>query len=421
MPTHQVLRSPLTSPRSTKITSGHDFASTTFEHTASGNDLIRIGHASQQFEDKHAHAIRRKQTCLEQYCIPPDALLGDHGPEVSDAEYYRAVVWTTIVGTVVNVVLVFVKFIAGILWNSQALLADAVHSLMDVFTDFVTLVAARIAAKPADEKFPYRYGKLESIAAVWVSVCLVFSAGGMFWYVCEKLVSEYEIEFMNLTGRGRADGQEEKEDGLVSVEAISVAIASVLAKEATFQFTMRIGKRLQSQVLVANAWHHRSDALGSVAALVGVVGAVYGYPIMDKLAAIFVCALLGKVGIEVGWEAVKTLADTNCAEEIDERVREIVRNECGEDTHVSGLRARMNGRKLSVDFFLAFLRKGITTEEVIGKMQAARERVLEEIPELGEVVIQLRDSEEQEYLRSQGGSGGGGFTWFTRGKSGGGL
>ena len=111
----------------------------------------------------------------------------------------------------------------------------------------------------------------------------------------------------------------------------------------------------------------------------------------------------------------------DCAEEIDERVREIVRNECGEDTHVSGLRARMNGRKLSVDFFLAFLRKGITTEEVIGKMQAARERVLEEIPELGEVVIQLRDSEEQEYLRSQGGSGGGGFTWFTRGKSGGGL
>ena len=72
--------------------------------------------------------------------------------------------------------------------------------------------AARIAAKPADEKFPYGYGKLESIAAVWVSVCLVFSAGGMFWYVCEKLVSEYEIEFMNLTGRGRADGQEEKED-----------------------------------------------------------------------------------------------------------------------------------------------------------------------------------------------------------------
>ncbi len=137
--------------------------------------------------------------------------------------------------------------------------------------------------------FDIRY-RGESIAAVWVSVCLVFSAGGMFWYVCEKLVSEYEIEFMNLTGRGRADGQEEKEDGLVSVEAISVAIASVLAKEATFQFTMRIGKRLQSQVLVANAWHHRSDALGSVAALVGVIGAVYGYPIMDKLAAIFVCA-----------------------------------------------------------------------------------------------------------------------------------
>ena len=213
-------------------------------------------------------------------------------------------VWTTVVGTVVNIVLVFVKFIAGILWNSQALLADAVHSMMDVFTDFVTLVAARIAARPADEKFPYGYGKLESIAAIWVSVCLVFSAGGMFWYVCEKLVSEFEIEFMNLTGRGRADGQEENEDGLVSVEAISVAIASVLAKEATFQFTMRIGKRLQSQVLVANAWHHRSDALGSVAALVGVIGAVYGYPIMDKLAAIFVCALLAKVGLVVGWEAV---------------------------------------------------------------------------------------------------------------------
>ena len=103
-------------------------------------------------------------------------------------------------------------------------------------------------------------------------------------------------------------------------------------------------------------------------------------------------------------------------EEIEDRVREIVRNECGEDTHVTGLRARMNGRKLSVDFFIAFLRKGITAEEVIGKISSARELMLEEIPELGEVVIQLRDSEEQEYLRSQGGSsGGGGFTWFKGG------
>jgi len=276
---------------------------------------------------------------------------------------------------------------------------------MDVFTDFVTLVAARIAAKSADEKFPYGYGKLESIAAVWVSVCLVSSAGGMFWYVCEKLWHDY--------GSNASEGGEDgREDGLVSVEAISVAIASVAAKEITFQFTMRIGKRLQSQVLVANAWHHRSDALGSVAALVGVIGAVYGYPVMDKLAAIFVCALLGKVGIEVGWEAVKTLADTNCAEDIDDRVREIVKQECGEDTHLSSLRARMNGRKLSVDFFLAFLRKKISIDECITKMTNARERIYEEIPEIGDVIIQLReDSEEREYLKAN--SGGGFKTWFS--------
>ena len=94
------------------------------------------------------------------------------------------------------------------------------------------------------------------------------------------------------------------------------------------------------------------------------------------------------------------------------------RNKTSEERDISSVSSLFEERSV---FFVAFLRKGITTEEVIGKMQAARERVLEEIPELGEVVIQLRDSEEQEYLRSQGGSGGGGFTWFTRGKSGGGL
>ena len=415
---HHVLRSPLSSPRHVVVSAGHDFESTSFSQSQSGTDLITIvsnksssdaqrRQQQQQGEEENNSkgVIRRKPTCLENYCIPPDALLGDHGPEVSDSEYYRAVVWTTVLGTVVNVILVVVKFLAGIVWNSQALLADAVHSLMDVFTDFVTLVAARIAAKIADEKFPYGYGKLESIAAVWVSVCLVFSAGGMFWYVCEKLWHDY--------GSNASEGGEDgREDGLVSVEAISVAIASIAAKEITFQFTMRIGKRLQSQVLVANAWHHRSDALGSVAALVGVIGAVYGYPVMDKLAAIFVCALLGKVGIEVGWEAVKTLADTNCAEDIDDRVREIVKQECGEDTHLSSLRARMNGRKLSVDFFLAFLRKKISIDECITKMTNARERIYEEIPEIGDVIIQLReDSEEREYLKAN--SGGGFKTWFS--------
>ena len=115
-----------------------------------------------------------------------------------------------------------------------------------------------------------------------------------------------------------ADGEP---TSLMSVHAISVAVASIVLKELAFRMTIRVGTRLKSQVLIANAWHHRSDALSSIAALAGVLGAVFGYSVMDVFAGVVVSLLMLKVGLEVGWDAVKALGDEGCHEEIEEDVR----------------------------------------------------------------------------------------------------
>lgn len=238
---------------------------------SSGSVHDNLGLANPMAASNTQGAPHKKQKWEEQceICVPPDALMGDAGAEASDAEYYSAVIWTTVLGTLVNVALTVIKLLAGIAYGSSGLLADSIHSLSDVVSDGVTIFAARYSSAPADARFPYGYGKWEGLATMWISVCLVGGAGGMMWHFGEKM-------FPALAAYFGSSGENEEPVSLMSVHAISVAVASILLKELAFRLTISVGNRLKSQVLIANAWHHRSDALSSIAALAGVLGAVFG-------------------------------------------------------------------------------------------------------------------------------------------------
>ena len=192
----------------------------------------------------------------------------------------------TLIGSAGNVLLVIVKFIAGVAGRSSAMIADAVHSLSDLLTDFIVLLFVGISARPQDASHDYGHGKFETLASLMVSIALIGAAIGIIVSGASKFAAWL----------GGADLQS---PGKL---ALWVAVISILVKELMYQFTARKGRELESQALVANAWHHRSDALSSIGAAIGIAGAVLiggRWTVLDPLASIVVGAMLIAVALKI--------------------------------------------------------------------------------------------------------------------------
>jgi cation diffusion facilitator family transporter len=234
----------------------------------------------------------------------------------------------TIVGAVVNLFLVAGKLAAGIAGSSQALVADAVHSLSDLATDVFLLFTVKIAGKEADEEHPYGHGRAETMGSMVM--------GGSLILVGVFIV--YEV-IVKMTGGG--------ELAIPTWPAFLGAAVSIVVKEVLFQYTFRVGKRINNQSVIANAWEHRSDSLSAIAALIGITGAMMGFPVMDPLAAIVVVFMIEKVGWDIFWEAVKDLMDTSLPKE---QMQEII-------NVISGTRGvarfhELRTRRLGADIFV---------------------------------------------------------------------
>lgn len=198
----------------------------------------------------------------------------------------------TLVGAGWNILLALAKLWVGTLSRSQALIADGIHSLSDLLSDVVVLVGLRWGRKGEDQDHPWGHGRIESVASMMIGVLLLGVALGIAY---DAATSIYE--------------HNESSPGL---PAVLVAILSILIKESLYQYTIRIGRRLKSLALIGNAWHHRTDALSSVAVLIGVGGAWINpeWRIADSLAAIVVSGFVAKVGGVLVWEALKQVVDT---------------------------------------------------------------------------------------------------------------
>ncbi len=238
----------------------------------------------------------------------------------------------TLAGSVVNLLLVGVKFVAGIAGHSAAMISDAVHSLSDFVTDIVVLVFVRISAQPQDEGHDYGHGKFETMATLLIGLALAAAAIGIVVSGAGKLAAWLQGE--NLPSPGKL--------------ALWAALLSILAKEVLYQYTRIKGQKLDSPALEANAWHHRSDALSSVGAAIGIGGAILlgnRWTVLDPLASIVVGLMLVKVAWDLLGPSFRELTDSSLPKETEAEMLEIIRGIDGvQDPH--SLRTRRVGNRI---------------------------------------------------------------------------
>jgi cation diffusion facilitator family transporter len=250
-------------------------------------------------------------------------------PKEQGEARYREMKKVTLIGSVIDLLLGIFKILVGWLASSQSLIADGVHSLSDLATDFVVLYAAKHGSREADEDHPYGHGRIETLATAGLGVALILVAIGIAWDAIERL---FEPERLFQPG----------------IWALVVALLSVVLKEWIFQYTMRVAKRVRSPMLEANAWHSRSDAISSIVVVIGIGGTMLGLNYLDAIAAVGVALMVAKIGWDLGWESLHELADRALEEERVEKIRTAILAVDGV-RHLHLLRSRKVGHEALVD------------------------------------------------------------------------
>ena len=287
-----------------------------------------------------------------------------------------------------NIGLTGVKFAAGVLGNSVAMIADAVHSVSDLLTDFVTLWASKVSHKPRDAEHPYGHGKFESLGALVISGLLVATGVGLGWQAWEHA----ELIWVGKTL------------GMPTTIALVGAVVSIAVKEVIYHMTMAVGEKYDSKVIKANAWHHRSDAISSVVALVGVVGGMLQVPIVDPIAGMLVSALIVKAAVELGWDSLKDLTDTNVSPRVIAQVEAILRDMQRGGEGVVGwhqLRGRRMGPYMILDVHVVVdPQLSVTVSHQIA--ERVRRRIMERMTAVSEVLVHV-DPADRAHMQYVGG------------------
>ena len=256
----------------------------------------------------------------------------------STAQREREIYKVTLAGSAVNVILTAFKFVAGILGRSSAMVADAIHSLSDLLTDAVVMVFVHISSKPADSKYDYGHGKFETLAQAIIGVALLVVAGGIFY--------DAAVHLMKWFG-----GENLPKPGMLALWA---ALASIILKELTFQYTRRAEKALHSPALEANAWHHRSDALSSLATLVGIGGAILlgdRWTVLDPVASILVTIFIVRVAWKLLKECFGDLLEASLPEEVEKEILDVI-SSFPDVSDPHNLRTRRIGSRYAIEFHI---------------------------------------------------------------------
>ncbi len=241
----------------------------------------------------------------------------------------------TLIGSAVNALLIVAKFVAGIAGRSSAMIADAIHSLSDFATDIVVLVFVRLAGRPKDSNHTYGHGKFETLATLIIGVALAAVGTGV-------LVNGINLVIDSVNGR---------ELPRPTMLALAVAVLSILLKEGIYRYTVSKGKRLESQSVIANAWHHRSDAVSSIGTLVGISGAMFlgdKWRILDPLAAIVVSFFIIKVGWDISRPCIDELLEKSLPKETIGEIARIITSVDG-ICELHNLRTRRIGNNIAIE------------------------------------------------------------------------
>ena len=234
----------------------------------------------------------------------------------------------TIIG---NVVLSVIKLLAGIIAHSSAMISDAVHSASDVFSTFVVIIGIKLASKKPDKEHPYGHERMECVAAIVLAMVLFITGLGIGMEAVKNIIHG---NYGDLQVPG--------------VLALIAAIVSIVSKEAMYWYTRYYAKKIDSSALMADAWHHRSDAFSSIGALIGIGASRLGYPVMDSIASLVIFVFIVKAAFDIFKDAIDKMVDHSCDEEIEKQIYECVmknENVLGIDL----LQTRVFGNKIYVD------------------------------------------------------------------------
>ena len=254
--------------------------------------------------------------------------MGKYEEETEFQRTANKVSFTTIVG---NVLLSLLKFIAGIIAHSSAMISDAVHSASDVFSTIVVIIGIKLASKEPDKEHPYGHERMECVAAIVLSVVLFITGLGIGAGALKNIVNG---NYSSLQVPG--------------ILALIAAIVSILVKEGMYWYTRYYARKIDSSALMADAWHHRSDAFSSIGALIGIGASRLGYPVMDSIASLVIFVFIVKAAFDIFKDAIDKMVDHSCDEEIEKQIYEcVMKNE-----NVMGidlLQTRVFGNKIYVD------------------------------------------------------------------------
>lgn len=245
--------------------------------------------------------------------------------------FEKTAVKVSVVSIVGNTVLSVFKLFAGITAHSGAMVSDAVHSASDVFSSIIVIIGVKLSAKSSDKEHPYGHERMECVSAIVLAVILLIT--GLF-------IGADAVR--NISAGNFSDLEIPKILALVS------AGVSIVAKEAMFWYTRHYAKILRSDALMADAWHHRSDALSSIGALIGIAGARMGFPVLDPVASLLICVFIVKASVDIFRDAIDKMVDHSCDEETEKNIRKCVMEQQGV-AEIDLLRTRVFGNRIYAD------------------------------------------------------------------------
>lgn len=299
--------------------------------------------------------------------------------ELTTHQRHQAINRVTLWGVFVNLLLSVAKLAGGFYGHSQALIADGLHSLSDLASDAMVFVAAKHASEDADEEHPYGHARFETIATVALAVLLVIVSLGIAYDAIINLVTDEAIEKPDLF-------------------TLWIAAFSILSNEALYHYTKFVGTRIRSNLLHANAWHHRSDAVSSIIVLVGIAGTQFNMPKLDAYAAIVVALMIARIGFKLGYDSVQELVDASLEPELVERIRQnILSHEDVRELHM--LRTRRMGHNALVDVHI-LVSPRLSVSEGHHISETVEKSLIDSFDEINDVTVHIDPEDDEQEARS---------------------
>jgi len=280
------------------------------------------------------------------------------------------------VGIAGNVILSAFKLFAGIVGKSGAMISDAVHSLSDVFATFIAFLGSLMSRKSADTEHPYGHERIECVASLILGIILLITGCGIGWTGIQSVFAEnYEALAVP--------------HGI----ALIAALVSVIAKEGMYWYTRYYAKLLHSEAFMADAWHHRSDALSSIGSFIGIGGAMLGFPVMDSAASLIICLFILKVAYDILKNALRNMLDTSCGKAYEQKLSDFIQAREGV-VRVDLLNTRMFGNKVYVDLEIA-VNGDVSLREAHAIAENVHDGVEKEFDDVKHIMIHVNPAQEE--------------------------